>query len=369
MTNVGNSANGVLILDYSGNTIGGTSGGEGNIIAFNAAAGVRVEDSGSFITAGNPILGNSIFTNGGLGIDLGGDGITANDTDDPDGGANNLQNFPVLDQITVQPSGDIDITGDLNSTPSTEFVIDFYANPAVDGPNSEGRTYFGQTVVTTDANGDAPLIRRSRHLRSSTQVQSSPLPLPERRFPAEPGPKATPVNSAPRSLRTESIRCQLPRHLRRQRRVRRRNRQPRRVRRRNRQPRRVQRRNQQPRRVRRRNQQPHRVRRRNQQPRRLRRRNQRRRRVRRLNQRQRRVRPRNQQRRRVRRRNRQPRRVRPRNRRRRRVRPRNQRQRQPQHHQPHLERLRRPRRHRPPLREGRPVQPQAPRRVGRPRKL
>ena len=378
MTNVGNSANGVLILDYSGNTIGGTSGGEGNIIAFNAAAGVRVEDSGSFITAGNPILGNSIFTNGGLGIDLGGDGITANDTDDPDGGANNLQNFPVLDQITVQPSGDIDITGDLNSTPSTEFVIDFYANPAVDGPNSEGRTYFGQTVVTTDANGDAtfnttvtpPEIINAGSVITATATRTTvssgtgsqgdtsefsapvaadgvnPMPTPTPSPTATPSPTPEPTATPSPTPEPTATPSPTPNHTRR-----------------------VQRRNQQPRRVRRRNQQPHRVRRRNQQPHRVRRRNQRRRRVRRLNQRQRRVRPRNQQRRRVRRRNRQPRRVRPRNQQRRRVRPRNQRQRQPQHHQPHLERLRRPRRHRPPLREGRPVQPQAPRRVGRPRKL
>ena len=45
-------------------------------------------------STGNAILGNSIHSNGSLGIALDNDGVTANDAGDADVGPNNLQNFP-----------------------------------------------------------------------------------------------------------------------------------------------------------------------------------------------------------------------------------------------------------------------------------
>ena len=71
----------------------------GNLIFSNGADGIEVSGAS---TVGVRISANQIFANGGLGIDLLGGtedsfGTTANDTDDPDTGANNLQNFPRAD--------------------------------------------------------------------------------------------------------------------------------------------------------------------------------------------------------------------------------------------------------------------------------
>jgi len=55
---------------------------------------------GAFGVTGLTIKGNSIFSNGGLGIDLGVNGVTLNDDGDVDSGVNDLQNFPVITQVT-----------------------------------------------------------------------------------------------------------------------------------------------------------------------------------------------------------------------------------------------------------------------------
>ena len=48
----------------------------------------------------NVFRANSIYSNG-KGIDLGGDGATANDAHDADTGPNNFQNFATLDAVTL----------------------------------------------------------------------------------------------------------------------------------------------------------------------------------------------------------------------------------------------------------------------------
>ena len=152
---IGTAADGITALpnqDYgigvqigSGNVIG--SSASPNVIAFNAGAGVVVGAG-----TANAISGNAIFSNGGLGIDLGTAGVTPNDAGDADTGANNLQNFPVL----AAASGGVH--GTLNSAPNGAFRIQFFGNTACDASdNGEGATFLGATSVATDANGTATI--------------------------------------------------------------------------------------------------------------------------------------------------------------------------------------------------------------------
>ncbi len=147
----GNTGPGILLTTSAAdNIIGGTETGAGNIIAQNTGDGVSML---STTGTGNRISGNSIFTNGGLGIDLNDEGVTANDTDDPDTGANTLQNFPVISTAESYFAG-LQVTGTLNSTPNTAFRIEVYSNPTCDGTNGEGQVFLGSFEVTTNASGD-----------------------------------------------------------------------------------------------------------------------------------------------------------------------------------------------------------------------
>jgi len=157
---LGNSGHGVHIAGTSNNTIGGTSAGAGNRVAFNGASntfggGVIIESSTS---TNNSVRGNSVFANtcngtsanGGLGIDLSssgsGNGPTLNDACDGDVGPNNLQNFPVLSF-----SGGI-LSGTLDSTANTTFVIEFFSNASPDSSGfGEGQTFLRSITVGTDA--------------------------------------------------------------------------------------------------------------------------------------------------------------------------------------------------------------------------
>jgi CSLREA domain-containing protein len=138
----------------SNNTIGGTTAGAGNRIAFNNGDGVLVTSG-----TGNRILSNSIHTNGTtaqhLGIDLGPDGATPNDPGDLDVGANNLQNFPVIGSA-VSNGVTTNVTGALNSNISTVFRVEFFSNATCDASGGgEGTQLLGASDVTTDANGGA----------------------------------------------------------------------------------------------------------------------------------------------------------------------------------------------------------------------
>jgi photosystem II stability/assembly factor-like uncharacterized protein len=149
---VPNTQQGIAISDAVNNTIGGTQSEAGNKIAFNGGAGVTMSTG-----TGNIIRRNSIFSNVGLGIDLGLNGVTVNDANDGDTGPNHLQNFPVLTSV-LSTSNSTTIQGSLKSVPNTTFQIDFYSNVAVDpSGNGEGAQFFNMTSINTNGNGDATI--------------------------------------------------------------------------------------------------------------------------------------------------------------------------------------------------------------------
>jgi titin len=116
---------------------------EANKIAFNGGPGVVVDgtpDVNGFVASGDSILGNSIYNNNGLGIDL-------------RNGGNNDQAAPVITAVTTN-GGSTTIDGFLNSTASTSFRIELFSSPSPD-PSSfgEGKTFLGFTDVNTDGAG------------------------------------------------------------------------------------------------------------------------------------------------------------------------------------------------------------------------
>ncbi len=156
---LGNTEDGVSITSGAFfNIVGGVVGGAGNRIAHNGGDGVSVSASSS---TGNFLLGNSVFSNGGLGIDLAGgtenaSGVTANDTDDADTGPNDLQNFPVIrSAVRSSATGLTTISGRLNSTPAQLFEVQcFLTNGASPSAHGEGRRLLGTDIVSTGAGGN-----------------------------------------------------------------------------------------------------------------------------------------------------------------------------------------------------------------------
>lgn len=149
---LGNGGSGVGLTSGAwGNWIGGAAAEAGNVIAFNGQQGVAMGSDCS----NNPVAVNSIFSNGGLGIDLDYDGVTANDYKDPDTGANSLQNFPVITWAT-NLGGNLTVVGMLNSVPFGVYRIEFFGSMGCDGSAyGEGETYlFAVHLLPADTNGD-----------------------------------------------------------------------------------------------------------------------------------------------------------------------------------------------------------------------
>ncbi len=129
-------------------TIGGTNSNEANVIAYNSGTGIVLSSNAGI---GNAILGNSIYSNE-FGIDLGDDGITANDDNDADSGPNNYQNAPVLSSVELT-TNQTTIDGSISSFPSTAYRIEFFLNEFAPNGNREGETFISSVDVTSDVDG------------------------------------------------------------------------------------------------------------------------------------------------------------------------------------------------------------------------
>lgn len=166
---------------YSGIQIGSSVAGtqsSGNVIHNNTiykniGPGINIVNSSSLT---NKISQNSIYDNGNgadatgklkLGIDLGADGVTANDNLDPDTGPNGLTNFPIITGVTTNTSCVATISGTYNGLASTSFIVEVFSSDVCNGDTSgvdyignaanygEGKTYLGTTAgFTTNASGN-----------------------------------------------------------------------------------------------------------------------------------------------------------------------------------------------------------------------
>lgn len=114
---------GVLIESEAGeNTVGGSSPGQGNLIAFNTSDGVRVSGG---LTSANEITRNRIFQNGGAGIAL-------------LSGANGAIAAPTITSTSLA-------TMSISGTACGSCTVEVFANPETDG---EGKLFLGSATAS-----------------------------------------------------------------------------------------------------------------------------------------------------------------------------------------------------------------------------
>jgi len=125
------------------NTIGGID--SGNVIADNTKGGVILTGNA---TLGDNITQNSIFGNGGIGIDLGNNGVTPNGSGPF--GPNMYQNYPVLSAGASPGTITVTLTTGL---PDTSYTIELFSSAT--GTLGQGQNFLTSVTVTTDLSGIA----------------------------------------------------------------------------------------------------------------------------------------------------------------------------------------------------------------------
>ncbi|MDH3704976.1 MAG: right-handed parallel beta-helix repeat-containing protein [Acidimicrobiia bacterium] len=136
---------GIEIQAGTGNLIGGTNPVAANVIAHNQRKGVDVTGG-----ADNAVLGNSIHSNGGLGIDLGPTGVTPNSNVDA------WLNYPEITSVT-ESGGILTITGTYD-VPAGDYRFEIFKNPSGADPSGhgEGEQFVGTSTLTHPGTGPAP---------------------------------------------------------------------------------------------------------------------------------------------------------------------------------------------------------------------
>ncbi len=173
LTIANNLLTGVSLFEASANISGNYIGvdvtgtqplGNGGSISSGFGAGFTASNNLIAYTGGTPIIignsgrliGNRIFANGGLGIDVGNDGVSLNDPGDLNSsGRGGKQNFPIVNRV-YNANGATVVEGILDSRPSTNYSLEFYRNSLCDPSGfGEGEQIMGTATVTTDANGQS----------------------------------------------------------------------------------------------------------------------------------------------------------------------------------------------------------------------
>ncbi len=115
--------------------VGGVNPGEGNVITNSTQQGIAT--TGASVPV---IRGNRIFNNGGLGIDLGTNGVTTS-------------NLPVITSVSTT-GGLTTAIGTITAAVSQTYRIEFFSSPTADPSGyGEGQNYIGFQDVTTDGLG------------------------------------------------------------------------------------------------------------------------------------------------------------------------------------------------------------------------
>ena len=136
--------------NYGSLVIGGTSAGNANTIAFN---GTGILLLGGARDVG--IIGNSIFQNTALGIDLSATGSPDGPSISGGSGANNMVRPPVLSSV-ISSGATSTISGTLTGNASQRYRIEFFSNTVANASGyGEGKTFLGFVNVTTNGAGQA----------------------------------------------------------------------------------------------------------------------------------------------------------------------------------------------------------------------